>query len=191
MRAFSLGTVMFITALAFACSDSASRRPSTLTSPDPVAATGSGTGGVSGATATRLSATVQFGLPNVGSHHPIGEDESGHADDTLVPQTVVIDKGGTVTFNAVSIHQIAIYEDGKQPEDVNTSTLVAMPCPDLPPFRINDPAGRIAINGANPVGCGPRTYTHSFAAAGKYLVICEVLPHFNIRMYGWVVVRDR
>ena len=142
----------------------ASRPPSTLTSPEPVVAAASGAGGVSGATATRLSATVQ---------------------------TVVMDKGGTATFNAVGIHQIAIYEDGKQPEDVNTNTLVAMPCPNLPPFRINDSDGRIAINGANPVGCGPRTYTHTFREAGRHLVICEVLPHFNIRMYGWVVVRER
>jgi plastocyanin len=154
-----------------------------------------GQGGSAGTMALRLSATVQFGLPDVGSGFPPaeGHDQSGHAADTRVPSTVVIDPGGTVTFNAVGIHQIAIYEPGKTPEDVDTSTTVAMPagCPPLPPFRINDPAGRIAINGSNPVGCGPRTYTHTFSDPGKYLVICEVLPHFEIKMYGWVVVRDR
>jgi plastocyanin len=198
MRAFRPAGVFVVTALSVACSDHASRGPSTLTGPDPVAGSAavSGEGAVSGATSARLSATMKFGLPGVGTDFPpdLEHDQSVHADDTLVPSTVVIDAGGTVTFNAVGIHQIAIYEPGKEPEDVGTSPTVAMGpgCPPtLPAFRINDPVDRIAINGANPVGCGNRTYTHTFDEPGKYLVICEVLPHFNIKMYGWVVVRDR
>ena len=199
MRAFRLVRVFSVTALAFACSDNPSQGPSTLTSPDPVAAAAlsSGESEISGTMAnTRLSATMKFGLPGVGTEFPpdSGHDQSGHAVDTLVPSTVVIDKGGTVTFDAVGIHQIAIYEPGKDPEDIDTSPTVAMGpgCPPtLPEFRINDPVGRIPINGLNPVGCGPRAYTHTFADAGTYLVICEVLPDFNIKMYGWVRVRDR
>jgi plastocyanin len=142
-----------------------------------------------------LSATVLFGKPGVGSGFPptSGHDQSAHASDSLVPTNVVIDRGGTVTFNASGIHQISIFQPGKNPEDVNVSTLVAMPagCPPLPPFRIDDPVGRIPINGLNPTGCGDRTYTHTFDTPGKYLVICDVLPHFQIKMYGWVTVRDR
>lgn len=105
----------------------------------------------------------------------------------------MIDQGGTVTFEAVGIHQIAIYEPGKEPEDIDTDPTIAMPpsCPALPPFRINDPIGRIVLNGSNPTGCGPRIYTHRFDQPGKYLVVCEVLPHFGVGMYGWVVVRER
>ena len=34
------------------------------------------------------------------------------------------------------------------------------------------------------------TVTHTFAQAGKYLVICDFLPHFvEGKMYGYVAVR--
>lgn len=194
MRVLRPAGVFIVLALAIACSNHSAVGPSPINNADPAVSSASTEGGISAGASTRLSATVRFGLPNVGSPHPVGQDQSGHADDTLVPQTVVIDKGGTVTFNAVGIHQIAIYAPGKDPEDVDISPTVAMPAgcpPTLPAFRINDPVGRIPINGSNPGGCGPRTYTHTFANAGKYLVICEVLPHFQIKMYGWVVVRDR
>jgi plastocyanin len=144
---------------------------------------------------TPLSAMVHFGHEGVGSGFPPvpRHDDSGHAEDSIYPVNTVIDKGGTVTFEAVEIHQIAIYQPGKGPEDIDTSNLVAMPagCPALPAFRIDDPVGRIPINGLNPVGCGDRTYTHTFDTPGKYLVICEVLPHFQIKMYAWVTVRNR
>jgi plastocyanin len=189
----SLGAIFAVSALAFACSDYATRQPSTVTSPDPVAASaGSGNAASGTMAATPQSATMQFGLEDVGGSKPPGHP-SDHSNDTLVPGTVVIDKGGTVTFNAVGIHQIAIYEPGKNPEDVDSGNTVAMPsgCPSfLPAFLIDDPVGRLVINGLNPEGCGPRTYTHTFADAGKYLVICAVQPHFLIKMYGWVTVRD-
>ncbi len=195
MRPFSIAAGLLVATTLFACSEPASRTRA-ITGPDAVTSATSSGAAVAGAMAsTPRSATVQFGLENVGSGFPpaSGHDRSGHANDTLVPGTVVIDKGGTVTFNLVGIHQIAIYEPGKTPDDVVTAPTVAMPagCPPLPPFRIDDPAGRIAINGSNPTGCGPRTYTHTFDAPGRYLVICEVLPHFDIKMYGWVIVRDR
>lgn len=185
---------LLVAAFTFGCTEHTSRTPS-ITGPDAVTPAATSGAAVSGSNAsTPNSATVQFGLVDVGSGFPpaSGHDRSGHANDTLVPGTVVIDRGGTVTFNVVGIHQIAIYEPGKTPADVATTT-VAMPagCPPLPPFRINDPAGRIAINGSNPTGCGPRTYSHTFDEPGRYLVICEVLPHFEIKMYGWVIVRDR
>jgi plastocyanin len=195
MRVFGRLSTLFIVGLMFACSSDTAQRP-TMTSPDPVAITQSSGSAVSGTMAhSAQSATVQFGNPDVGSGYPPGpspHDQSGHAVDSLVPVNVVIDAGGTVTFNTGGVHEIAIYEPGKGPEDVDTSALVAMPAGcQAPPLRINDPVGRIAINGLNPVGCGPRVYTHTFDQPGKYLVICEFLPHFQVKMYGWVTVRDR
>ncbi len=141
--------------------------------------------------ATPLSATVQFGLASVGSGFPptSGHDRSAHANDTLVPGTVVIDKGGTVTFKAIGIHQVAIYAPGVQPRDIDTSVLAPLPagCPPLP-LLMNDSENRVALYAS---GCGPRTITHTFNQPGRYLVICAFLPHFEIRMYGWVIVRDR
>jgi plastocyanin len=37
----------------------------------------------------------------------------------------------------------------------------------------------------------PGTVEHTFNnEAGRYLVICAFLPHFELRMYGWVTVRE-
>jgi plastocyanin len=141
--------------------------------------------------ATPQSATMQFGLVDVGSGYPppAGHDSSGHANDTIVPQTVVIDQGGTVTINAVDIHEVAIYKAGFGLADVNTtSNLVPHPCGLFLPPLIGPDANQLAYFAT---GCGPRTYTQTFVDPGEYLVICSVLPHFQTKMYGWVRVRER
>ena len=196
MRPLRIAGLLAITSVGLACTNHSAVGPSPINSADSASASASTSGeGVAGTMAPKLnlSATVKFGNPLAGSPFPPAEehDQSPHAADNLIPRTVVIDQGGTVTFQAVNIHQIAIYQPGKEPEDIDTDPTIAMPCPGLPPFRINDPIGRIAINGSNPTGCGPRIYTHTFDEPGKYLVICEVLPHFGVGMYGWVVVRER
>jgi plastocyanin len=33
--------------------------------------------------------------------------------------------------------------------------------------------------------------SYTFTEPGRYLVICTFFPHFNVGMYGWVVVRAR
>jgi hypothetical protein len=73
-------------------------------------------------------------------------------------------------------HAVSIYAPGKTPRDVNVD-------PSAFPF-VNDPAGRIAA--------GPPTvdFSFTFAAPGKYLVICEVAPHFeDSNMWIWVNVK--
>src|SRR6476646_7293770 len=67
------------------------------------------------------NATIQFGQPNGGSPFPpgSGHDHSFQGVDKLVPQTVVIDKNGTVTFHTFGVHAISIYDDGTEPEDIN------------------------------------------------------------------------
>ena len=144
---------------------------------------------------SRMTATVQFGQANVGSPFPptSGHDQSAHAVDAMVPRTVVIDKGGTVTFKTFGVHQVAIYGDGTEPGDIDTTDLILTPagCPKPmgAPLMIDDDTNRIAVY---PQACGPgeRQVVHTFPDAGRYLVICAFLPHFEVQMYGWVIVRE-
>jgi plastocyanin len=118
----------------------------------------------------------------------------------VTPHQVTIEAGGTVNFLIAGLHQIAVYDNGIQPSDVDVS---ASP-PDAPNL-IDDPNGRI-YRGLNPVplrtavavGTPPviqyvalrdRVEVVNFASAGTYLVICTVRPHFvEDHMWGWVNV---
>jgi plastocyanin len=104
----------------------------------------------------------------------------------------VIDQGGTVTFHTFGVHQIAIYDDGTEDEDINTS-LTLPPPPSCPPVPlIDDPNNRLAVLGAQECAGGPTTLTYTFKEPGRYLVICDFLLHFTeADMYGYVVVRPR
>ncbi len=146
--------------------------------------------------ALSLSATIDFGRDSLGSPFPppSGHDQSGHSRDSLFPQEVVIDKGGTVTFvmGASGVHEVAIYEPGTSPNDINASVLDFPPSPPCPPVpTINDQNGRIAIVSDQVCEGGSPSPTYQFNNPGRYLVICTFLPHFNAGMYGWVTVRDR
>jgi plastocyanin len=142
-----------------------------------------------------LSASVDFGRDDLGSPFPppSGHDQSGHSRDSLFPQEVVIDKGGTVTFvmGFSGVHEAAIYEPGTSPKDINASLLdpPAATCPPVP--TINDPNHRIAIVSDQVCEGGETAPTWTFNNPGRYLVICTFLPHFQAGMYGWVTVRDR
>jgi len=155
-----------------------------------------------GAGNTPLSATIEFGRNTVGSPYPPvpPHDASAHAKDSLFPSQVVIGKGGKVTFKVPpGVHQVAIYKPGTEPEDINTApatltTLAAFAkCAGNPvvnaPLVITDPTNREAVY---PIPCfAPGTAEHTFVnEAGRYLVICAFLPHFEGRMYGWVTVRE-
>ena len=111
----------------------------------------------------------------------------------MVPRTVVIDLGGTVTFNTAGVHQVAIYAPGTDPDDIDMSILVPTPAgcpkPGGAPLLMNDPENRVALY-AQACG-GIRKVEHTFTKPGRYLVICAFLPHFQVQMYGWVEVRDR
>ena len=146
-----------------------------------------------------LSATIRFGNDTVGSNFstPSGHDQSGHARDNLIPRTVVIDAGGTVTFEMGGpVHQVGIFADGTQVADIIRTGMTAKPgCPG--PNYISgaaNPTTFIAVTGA-PL-CDTSTadvpsQSYTFQTPGKYLVICMFNPHLNLGMYGWVVVRDR
>jgi plastocyanin len=145
--------------------------------------------------ALSLSASVDFGRDDLGSPFPppSGHDQSGHSRDSLFPQEVVIDKGGTVTFvmGFSGVHEAAIYAPGTSPKDINASLLAppAAGCPPVP--TINDPNHRIAIVADQVCEGGNPAPSWTFNTPGRYLVICTFLPHFQAGMYGWVTVRDR
>ena len=57
------------------------------------------------------------------------------------------------------------------------------------PLLIDDDTNRVA---SYTHACGgPWSVERQFDEPGKYLVICAFLPHFEVQMYGWVIVRDR
>ena len=151
-----------------------------------------GQSGAQAGASTPLTAVVRFGRPDTGSPFPPvpQHDQSAHAKDSLTPTNVVIDAGGFVKFEVPpNVHQIAIYDKGKEPSAVNRGILTAGPdgCPGAP--LINDPVMRLAFQTNS---CfQPWSYTHEFLNAGKYLVICTFLPHFDAGMYGYVTVRGR
>jgi plastocyanin len=121
-------------------------------------------------------AVMVFGNPDAGTPYPPGaHDQSLHARDRIIPGTVVIDAGETVTFQVKPGHRVAIYNDGVRPEDI-----VRNPGP-----FVLDPKNRLFLQG-NPV---PQ-FTLRFVRPGKYLVLCAISNHFfNANMWGWLIVR--
>ena len=106
----------------------------------------------------------------------------------LIPRVATIKAGGTINFIIAGFHNINVYADGTQPEDINTTLTVPVTQPPGPPL-INDPNNRI-YRGLDP-SLQPRDRVEvvRFANPGTYLVICGVFPHFvNDRMYGFVKV---
>jgi plastocyanin len=118
-----------------------------------------------------------FGNPDAGSSFspPGSHDQSLHARDRIIPGTVVIDSGQTVTFQVNPGHRVGIYDDGMRPEDI---------LPNPGPFVLY-PVNRLFLQ-PTPV---PQ-FTLKFTRPGKYLVICAISNHFfGANMWGWVIVR--
>lgn len=173
-----------IALLLLACND----MPKT-TAPDPSLASDEATASLSAAT---LEAEVEFGSEDVGSSFPPGQhDQSFHAFDKLRPGTVVIQRGGSVTYEIDPCHQPAVYSPGTLPSDIDVSLLEPVGVPPCPPDRINDPTGRLAL--APPQSLVEKEWTTppgTFDQPGKYLVICTTFVHFQFaKMYGWVIVK--
>jgi plastocyanin len=109
----------------------------------------------------------------------------------LTPQIAKIKAGGTVNFIIGGLHVVAVYDDGTQPTDIDTTILV----PDRPPMTppiIDDAENRI-YRGLDPFilpakSSQDRVEVVQFDEPGTYLVICAVLPHFEDGMYGFVKV---
>lgn len=136
------------------------------------------------------NATVSFGqwmssppldrFPN----SPGAPTENNHE---IIPNMVTIRAGGSVNFIISGLHNIAIYDDGTRPTDINFGLTRPTTAPPAVPI-IDDPANRI-YRGLDPT-LQPRDRVEvvQFSEPGVYLVICGVLPHFRDGMYGYVRV---
>jgi plastocyanin len=190
MNGFRCKLLLVSSCLMVACSQPATVRPTPAVSAGAAEGLAAKPGGPSAAAGSSLTATVQFGLANVGTAFPptSEHDHSANAKDNLVPRTVVIDRGGTVTFETFGVHGVAIYAPGTQPEDVDISELAPAEagCPPVP--LINDQTNLLAIR-AQPCAGGSATPSYTFTDPGRYLIVCRFLPHFVDDMYGWVNVR--
>jgi plastocyanin len=118
-----------------------------------------------------------LGNPDAGTpYFPGVHDQSVHAKDRIIPGTVVINVGETVTFKGLLSHRLAIYNDGMKAEDIlNTNP---------GPFVLY-PYGRLYLQPS-----ATQQVKLKFARPGKYLVVCAIKSHFFGRnMWGWVIVR--
>lgn len=108
----------------------------------------------------------------------------------LTPNMPSIKAGGAVNFVIAGLHNVQIFEPGKQPNDVQSGLTVPMtgpaPLTGLP--LINDPVGRV-YRGPDP-SLMPldRVEVVQLTRPGTYLVICGFLFHFQDNMFGWVKV---
>jgi len=109
----------------------------------------------------------------------------------LAPQTITIKAGGAVNFIISGLHNVQVYDDGTQPEDIGTN----------PPVIAGGGGGGIINISTNRIYRGwdpnnvPNTWERDrvevvhFADPGTYLVICGVRNHFvNDGMFGYVRV---
>jgi plastocyanin len=102
----------------------------------------------------------------------------------------VVSVDGEVTFEVAAFHKLAIYDDGTRPEDIDVSLLEEPSTPFPFPMLIDDPTNRIVRLGDLEVNGPAVNLAFTFDEPGRYLVICEVLPHFTDNgMYGWVIVK--
>jgi len=140
------------------------------------------------------------------------------ANDHILPQKIEVKAGGVVNFVVAGFHQPFVYHPGIKPQDVLDNAPAFDPANDPQSFYINyglrpqdDPTILLYV-GANP-GAGlpqppfppPNALTPPppfpilsntfnrvesvvFPEKGKYLVICNVTPHFLGGMWAWVKV---
>jgi hypothetical protein len=134
-----------------------------------------------------MSASVRFGNDDVGSSFPpiTGHDQSGNGKFNLIPRTVTIAEGGSVTYDIFvrfGVHEPKVYDVGTTPEDIDVQF----------PF-INETEGLLATGPRVSGSPGTATWTTpagTFDEPGRYLVLCNFAPHFaEFGMYGWVNVQ--
>lgn len=137
------------------------------------------------------SATVSFGLwmssPPL-DRFPNSSPTRFRNNHAVVPNIVTIKAGGSVNFIISGLHNIAVYADGTEPEDIDTTAVVnTTGTPDDVPI-IDDATNRI-YRGLDPT-LQPidRVEVVEFLTPGTYLVICGIRPHFLGGMYGYVRV---
>jgi hypothetical protein len=138
------------------------------------------------------SAGVRFGNDDVGSPSPpiTGHDQSGNGKFNLIPRTVTIPVGGSVTYDILvrfGFHEPKVYDVGTTPDDIDVQLPIAQN------LFINEDEGLIATGPRVGAAVGTATWTTpagTFDEPGRYLVLCNFAPHFaEFGMYGWVEVK--
>jgi plastocyanin len=130
------------------------------------------------------SVTVSFGAglntaqlpPNPANHH-------------ILPPEIRVKVGGVVNFVVAGFHQPMVYLPGTVKEQI-----VVPPAPAL----FIDDNNNLFYRGISPVDAPPagvsnaqnRVESVSFPQSGRYLVLCNVRPHFLDGMFAYVVVKD-
>lgn len=119
---------------------------------------------------------VSFGHADVGTQEG-SHDQSFNARDKIIPGTVVINAGQTVTFNVVFGHRVAIYDDGTKPNDIQH-------VPGEGDFVL-DPNHRLFLQ-----PFPTPQFKLRFIRPGKYLMLCAINKHFFLRnQWGYIIVR--
>jgi plastocyanin len=110
----------------------------------------------------------------------------------LFPDKVTIKAGDVVNFINSGTHQLIVYDDGTEPDDIDAERTIfstGMPADTL---LIDDPTNRI-YRGPDPT-LFPRDRSEvvHFPTPGTYLVICGLHDHFvDDGMFGFVHVLPR
>ena len=137
----------------------------------------------------RSSVTVSFGA-GLNTAQP-GNPVNHH----ILPDVIRVRKGGVVNFIVAGFHQPIVYFPGVAQANIAlppaTSLFINFDLPHA--FYVGlapaggPPPGTPAT--ANPSNASNRVESVSFPAAGDYLVICNVRPHFIDGMWATVKVR--
>jgi hypothetical protein len=147
----------------------------------------------------RPGATVSFGLwetdpplDRFSGNPPMGARNHHELVPTVATITISPERvsDGGVNFIISGNHVVSIYDDGTQPEEINTNLLV--PGITTAGGVIDDPNKRIyrGVNETAPTGARDRVEAVHFSKPGTYLVICAIRNHFvNDGMFGFVVVK--
>jgi len=147
------------------------------------------------------NATVSFGQWETLPLDRLLADPAGGAagnNHELIPQIATIKQGGAVNFIISGGHVVAVYDNGTQPVDIDTTvTEPAANCSTGAGGVINDPTDRI-YRGPCHAPAASNTTTDlrrdgvevvQFSKPGTYLVICARKNHFvNDGMFGFVRV---
>jgi hypothetical protein len=139
------------------------------------------------------SATVSFGQWRIDppfDRYPNVLPAPAQNVHLLTPNMPTIKAGGAVNFVIAGLHNVQIFEPGKQPGDVQSGLTVPMTGP--APFTglplIDDPVERV-YRGPDPSLLPlDRVEVVQLTRPGTYLVICGFLFHFQDNMFGWVKV---
>jgi hypothetical protein len=125
----------------------------------------------------------------------------------LLPFEVTIDQGAAVTFIISGVHQIVVYNEGTTLADVQKAATDGSVIPGVPPlveyatgrvYRGLDPRALFYLT-PNPNTAGEFTPLQvqdrvegvNFVNAGRFLVVCGVVPHLLEGMHGYVNVREK